>query len=214
MDHLQHIHIMVTIILETLAATAIISPLAGAISWKFNNWLEKRRRNRLAKKALAQFDNLEQDLPGAVTAVRTESDRHDAQASSAVTAAVLSAMGVEGVTISSEAARKAAERTRATRGWVRVRPRSRTELAMCAADEAYYEFGARSVSKANDLVTRKFLRDLLREHKDLRAKDANAIIEIALPFSYVPPLQRATMAGFVDTQAYESRVGKPEIVRK
>lgn len=212
MDHLQHIHIMVTIIQRTLAATAFIT-LAGAVSWEFNNWLEKRKRNQLAKKSLAQFDNLDLDLSGAVEAVRKDSDKVDAQAATAMTAAVTSVLALVGIN-SSEAARNAVEQTRAKRGWVRVRPNFSTELAMCAADEAYYEFGARSVSKANDLVTRKFLRDLLREHKDLRAKDANAIIEIALPFSYVPPLQRAAMAGFVDTQAYESRVGKPEIVRK
>lgn len=205
---------MVTIILETAIIASIITPLASGVSWKFTKWLENRRKNKAAKRVLAKFDNLDTTLDNAVEAAREDSVQRDAVEASVGAFCELRGVGVAGVDVSPKAAREVAEQRGARRGWVRVRPHPRTEIAMSAADEAYYEFGARSLSKANELVTRKFLRDLLRQYKDLRAKDASIIIEIALPLSFVPPQQREIMDDFARTDAYTSRVGRPDVFRK
>ncbi len=51
------------------------------------------------------------------------------------------------------------------RGWRREPRGLKTKLSFIAADEAYLQFGRREKSQANDLVTRKFLRDWLRERQ-------------------------------------------------
>lgn len=92
------------------------------------------------------------------------------------------------------------------RGWTRKSTGATGKLAQVAADEAYCQFGRRERSQANDLITRKFLRDWLREHKGLRAKDANIIIEVALSLSYVPPLVHPTILAYEQTRSYKERV--------
>jgi len=93
------------------------------------------------------------------------------------------------------------------RGWTRQPRGVNSKLAHVAADEAYLQFGRRERSQANDLVTRKFLRDWLRERPGLRAKDLSAIIEVALSLSYVPPDEYSVVSRFEQTQAYRSVVG-------
>ncbi len=88
------------------------------------------------------------------------------------------------------------------RGWRREPRGLHTKLAFVAADEAYLQFGRREKSQANDLVTRKFLRDWLRERPGLRAKDASAVIEVALSLSYVPPAEWREIAEMEVTRAY------------
>jgi len=92
------------------------------------------------------------------------------------------------------------------RGWRRVRRSAITEIAFSLADEAYLQFGRRDKSKANDLVTRKFLRDLLSKYDSLRAKDRSRIIEVALTLSYVPPQEGADMEELESTSAYAKLV--------
>ncbi len=92
------------------------------------------------------------------------------------------------------------------RGWRRIRPHVAQQLAYGLADEAYFHFGKREKSKANDLVTRKFLRDQLSEFGSMRAKDKSAVVDLALPLSYVPPVLPAVYDDMVNTYAYQRRV--------
>lgn len=155
---------MVTIILETIAAATIISPLAGYASYKLNRFLERRRRNKVAKRVLGQFDNLDSNLVGAHAEVAAESSGSDSREAVTLASARLLGVGVGNVSICADSAAKSAESMREARGgWIRVRPDSFNKLAMAAADEAYNEYGARRRSEANDLVTRKFLRDQFRQ---------------------------------------------------
>jgi hypothetical protein len=68
----------------------------------------------------------------------------------------------------------------------RFRTQNLLRLATALADKAYYQFGARDESEANKLITRKYMRECLMEYKDLRAKDAAAAIDLALPLSFLP----------------------------
>jgi len=82
---------------------------------------------------------------------------------------------------------------------------SRRGMAFEVAAKAYFQFGHRSESEANELITRKFMRDALADYKDLRAKDASAIIDMALPLSFLPSQQRILMNGLKKTTAWRSR---------
>ncbi len=62
----------------------------------------------------------------------------------------------------------------------------RRGLAWSLAERAYFQYGEREASEANVLITRKFMRDVLMEHKDLRAKDAARAIDEALYLSFLP----------------------------
>ncbi len=108
---------------------------------------------------------------------------------------------------------KATARVGGARGWTRVRRSAITEIAFGLADEAYLQFGRRDKSKANDLVTRKFLRDQLSKFDSLRAKDKSRIIEIALSLSYVSPDTAVEMESLEGTNAYARLVsfGEPTI---
>lgn len=70
------------------------------------------------------------------------------------------------------------------------RPRRRVtrmrDLQNALAEEAYFEFGYRRRDEANELITRKFMRDLLRDRPDLRAADARVAIDGALALSFLP----------------------------
>ncbi len=92
------------------------------------------------------------------------------------------------------------------RGWRRLSRGMRASLAQVVADEAYFQFGRRARSQANDLVTRKWMRDFLRDHQGLRAKDASTIIELALSLSYIPPESLWDIREAEATRAYSSRV--------
>ncbi len=197
---------MVTIILETVVAATVISPLAGYVSYKLNRFLERRRRNKVAKRVLNQFDNLDQNLAGAHRSAVQESEQSDSREAVTLATSRLLGVGVGNVSIDSGSAAGEADKMKVARGgWVRVRPDRFNVLAMAAADEAYNEYGARRRSEANDLVTRKFLRDQFRQLEDLRAKDMNRLIEVALPLSYVQPPQREVMTNMWDCPAFEQR---------
>ncbi len=92
------------------------------------------------------------------------------------------------------------------RGWRRVHKNRLLELAFVLADEAYLQFGERDKSRANDLITRKFLRDFVSKYDSLRAKDRSRAIEMALTLSYVPPSERTEMEELESTNAYGSVV--------
>jgi len=94
----------------------------------------------------------------------------------------------------------------------RFRPRRFESLASAFAHEAYLQFGHRTRSEANEIITRKFLRDLALEHKDLRARDASAIVDVALHLSFLPSLalrdvnrSRRTISHWLRSQDGSSR---------
>jgi len=88
---------------------------------------------------------------------------------------------------------------------VRFRPRRARRIAVSLAGAAYNEFGARDRDAANLLITRKYMRDLLREFKTLRHSDANAIIDVALYLSFLPSQALRQMNALDQTQVFEER---------
>jgi hypothetical protein len=78
---------------------------------------------------------------------------------------------------------------------------------MCLAKQAYNKFGARPVSEANLLVTRKWLQKLVEESfKDLRTCDKNIAIDRALFLSFVPTLSFNQMKTLIDTGVFQDRI--------
>jgi len=93
------------------------------------------------------------------------------------------------------------------RGWTRITKNKLQDMAFALADEAFFQYGRRRKSQANDLITRKFMRDHLSKFDTLRAKDKSLIIEIALPLSYVVPSETEIMDEVVRTRAYGEATG-------
>jgi hypothetical protein len=147
------------------------------VVYKFVVWCWTYTREKKAARFLSWFGNHDNDLVDSLTEV--------------------GAVDHEGA---------ATARGDGIRGWTRVRRSAVTEIAFSLADEAYLQFGRRDRSKANDLVTRKFLRDLLSKYDSLRAKDKSRIIEIALSLSYVPPSEFEDMTVLESSRAYRSAV--------
>jgi hypothetical protein len=64
--------------------------------------------------------------------------------------------------------------------------RPKHQIAYALAQEAYYNFGARPRSEANNLITRRWMKDRLEEYNDIRFVDRASIIDIALVLSFLP----------------------------
>jgi len=96
---------------------------------------------------------------------------------------------------------------------VRFRPANRIRTAVAVAHEAYAQYGQRPRSQANELITRKFMRDLLAEIKDLRKHDQLAVIDLALPLSFLPSAEFRRMVMIWNTRTMSARadsyLGKP-----
>nr|UHS72054.1 MAG: hypothetical protein [Tombusviridae sp.] len=84
----------------------------------------------------------------------------------------------------------------------------RTNFAACIAHIAYNKFGARPMSEANILVTRKWIQKYLAEpeFKDLRVVDKNLAIDRALFLSFVPTNDFRTMKIATASRAWQKRV--------
>lgn len=84
----------------------------------------------------------------------------------------------------------------------------RSNFAACVAHEAYNKFGARPMTEANVLVTRRWLQKLLAEpkYKDLRTVDKNIAIDRALFLSFVPTNEFRKMKIAVASRAWQKRV--------
>jgi len=89
----------------------------------------------------------------------------------------------------------------------RFRPQRARDLACALANEAYMEFGNRPRNDANLITTRKFMRDLLLDFRDLRAKDALGIIDTALYLSFLPSKALIEMNIIDGTTAFVERSG-------
>lgn len=90
----------------------------------------------------------------------------------------------------------------------------RSRFASCLAHEAYNKFGARPMTEANVLVTRKWLQKLLEEpvYKDLRTVDRNIAIDRALFLSFVPTNEFRKMKLAIATKAWQDRVDPKGLV--
>lgn len=84
----------------------------------------------------------------------------------------------------------------------------RTNFASCIAHLAYNKFGARPMTEANVLVTRKWLQKLLAEpeYKDLRIVDRNIAIDRALFLSFVPTNAFREMKVAIASKAWQKRM--------
>jgi hypothetical protein len=89
-----------------------------------------------------------------------------------------------------------------------IKKGKRSNFAACVAHLAYNKFGARPMTEANVLVTRRWLSKMLSdpEYKDLRIVDRNIAIDRALFLSFVPTDEFRTMKLAVATRAWQKRV--------
>jgi len=70
-----------------------------------------------------------------------------------------------------------------------IKKGKRTSFAMALAKKAYVKFGARQVTEANVLVTRKWLNKLIEdEFKDLRTCDKALALDRATFLSFIPTM--------------------------
>ncbi len=89
-----------------------------------------------------------------------------------------------------------------------IRKGQRTKFASAIAKEAYFKFGARPMTEANVLVTRRWLQKYLADpkFKDLRTVDRNLALDRALFLSFVPTNEFRRMTLAVGSRAWEKRV--------
>lgn len=72
---------------------------------------------------------------------------------------------------------------------VRIKKGHRTTFAMTVAKRAYVKFGARPLTEANVMVTRKWIVKLIAdEYKDLRVCDQALVIDRATFLSFIPTM--------------------------
>ncbi len=200
---------------QTLAYALLTNFLLGCAIWYFSlGWVERRRREREARLALTAFDSAAESVDNIMERARHDDERRTATEVDKEFIATVRDAGVDSAHVPYSLLKQVASERIRRRAWVRIRPQNLRAIAASVADEAFYEYGAREMSQANMIITRKFLRDLLRLHKDLRAKDASVIIEMALPLSFVCPSETFEMQDFMDTRAFAARVQGPVPRRK
>jgi len=161
-----------------LAISLIIAPFVFsyfAFVW-VRSWLRRRSAEGRARELIRRFDTHQVDFLGAL---------EDA-----------GAIDADGNVM---------RRNNLPRGWARVRTSRLEAVAFALADEAYFQFGQREKSEANDLCTRKFLRDQISEYTSLRAKDKSIVLAMALTLSYVGPSVTEEMQETESTDAYAVR---------
>lgn len=86
--------------------------------------------------------------------------------------------------------------------------RGPAKLAKHVAGRAYFQFGVRNYNKANRMVTRKWIRNLLDqpEFKDLRITDKIAVIDESLALSFIPSRTWEHVQQLVDTELWKETV--------
>jgi len=77
----------------------------------------------------------------------------------------------------------------------RIKKGGRSRFAMALAKEAYLKFGARPLTQANTLVTRKWLTKFLEgeKYRDMRTCDKIIAIDRAMFLSFVPTIVHNNM---------------------
>ncbi len=163
----------------TIVLTLCLAVFVGFVVgvYKVGMWCWRRSYELRARRFITRFDTHESDLGDAL----------------------FNAKLVEGEG-------KVRPRSYGVRGWRRVRRDNITELAFGLADEAFLFFGTRTRSRANDLITRRWLRDQFVQSDSMRAKDKSRVIEIALALSYVAPPEAVDMNELTRSSAYQERV--------
>lgn len=137
---------------------------------------------RLAKKVVAEFDEVEND-PAEYVEVTT--DRQET---------VVETGGVEITRVVKEK-----KRTKLCKG-------KRTKFAVSIAKLAYLKYGARPMSPANIIVTRKWIVKLLdSDYPDLRTADKIVAVDRALFLSFVPSKDFLEMEMVMGTHAVSDR---------
>lgn len=92
-----------------------------------------------------------------------------------------------------------------TRRYNLRRRRPKNIIAYALAQEAYYNFGARPRSEANNLITRRWMRDRMDTYKDVRHIDRASIIDIALVLSFLPSLDAREVENLAQTYTFMDR---------
>lgn len=89
---------------------------------------------------------------------------------------------------------------------------SPAKFARHVAARAYFQFGVRNYNKANRMVTRKWIRNLLDqpEFKDLRLAHKIDVIDEALALSFVPSRTWENVQDLVDTEFWKDTVPHEE----
>jgi len=82
------------------------------------------------------------------------------------------------------------------------------KFTILVANLAYFQFGVRNYNKANRLVTRKWIRNLLetKDYKDLRITDKIKVIDEALHLSFVPSATWDKVSDLVETELWKELV--------
>jgi hypothetical protein len=82
------------------------------------------------------------------------------------------------------------------------------KFARHVAARAYFQFGVRNYNKANKMVTRKWIRNLLEqpEFKDLRLAHKIDVIDEALALSFVPSRTWENVQDLVETEFWKDTV--------
>ncbi len=95
---------------------------------------------------------------------------------------------------------------------LRIRKGLRTSFASAIAKRAYLKFGDRPLTRANILVTRRWLAKLFEEdcYKDMRTCDKIIAIDRALFLSFVPTNQYMEMQKVFSTGVVKDRMGYDE----
>lgn len=171
-------NIIAIVVLITIVCLALTIIVGGVYGlWKVVVWCWRYSFEMKVGKFLSMFDNHDLDLTDALIESR--------------------AVNVE---------LEARPRQHGVRGWQRIRKDNMTQIAYGLADEAFLFFGTRNKNKANDIITRKWMRDHISKFDSLRAKDKSTIIEMALTLSYVAPVIASQMRDIVDSDTYKGRV--------
>lgn len=156
---------------------SVIFAIAGVA---FLIWWLRRRVVGPAGRVLAQHDLLDVDFEELVSAERAPYDQRQPLVREA---------GAEGGGIPP----------------FRYRPARFEQLASALAWECYAQFGHRERSEANVLVSRRFMRDILAEHQDLRAKDKARLLDRALLLSFIPTSELSDMVEMSTEDVWRDR---------
>jgi hypothetical protein len=89
----------------------------------------------------------------------------------------------------------------------KLRKKCRSKFSMSVGKIAYNKFGARPLSPANILVTRRWIQKYMEDNfKDLRTCDKNIAIDRALFLSFIPTLSFNQLSKLMDEPALSNRV--------
>lgn len=163
-------------VVGSIAVVAVVN-IVWVVAALANARVERLKRERRAQLLIDGFDSHETDLEDAI-----ENERGEAG---------LLAGGIAG------------PQPKPKR--LRFRRQKAQEVAFGLADAAYFQFGPRVKTQANEMITYKFMRDLIGEYKDLRKRDQKEILAAALHLSFVPSRTWQVMNELAQTEVFKLR---------